>query len=327
MDITNSGIAAYVQTIVIRPLLSSSVDEQWLQCTQFALALPICFEKFISLRTVCIDGSVFLGLDREVQYGNYTAPLLTSLRRSFVKALDAAFGNALLRHVTGLELDFPVLEGFFQSSQASNVVVPFGRALSHLEHLAVTVRYHPRHARCTATNSLPPQQQHYPALQYQGRFWTLINHATNLRSLRIHCTTVLDLSNVCLANLQRLEVLDMSRVRCRKENLLAICSPSRSSLVSLRLSEIRLVDGIWADVFHLLKKIPTLVEFEAMSLTYDTPPSHFARILQPLDPYLEMPRRDDRDAFQELTKAVQRRCVGDSALFGCWAKHYHILPI
>lgn len=326
MDILNRDIASHVRTLVIRPQLSNSVDEQWMQCTQFALALPICFEKLYNLRTISIDGSVFLGLDRDSHYV-HTSDLLTSLRRAFVKALHNTFLSAPSRSVTGFELDFPIMEGLFQAFTAPTIAPPCTQAFSHLEHLSVTVRHHPEHARFTATTSLPSQQQHYPALKYQDRFWSLVNLASNLRSLRIHCSTILDLDNLRLENLQRLEVLDVARVRCKKEHLLAICSPSRASLHTLRLYEVRLAEGVWADVFLRLKKIPTLVEFGALALTYDMPSPHFARILQPLDPYLEMPRRDDRDAFQELTKSVlQRRYAAGFSTLTHSSTHLNTLP-
>jgi len=327
MRIMNSRLATYVQTLVIRPLLSSSVDDQWRQRAQFAHALPICFQECLNLRAISIDGGAFLGLDRETQYSCFT-PLLNSLRRSFMKALHSSLEGASCRKVIALELDFPLLEGLFELFPAANMVVPCSKALSQLEKLSVTVHHQPgERARYKITNTLPLQQQNYPNLKYQSQFWSLVNHATNLRSLRIHCTTILDLDKLCLPSLERLEVLDLARVRCRKKNLLLLCNPARASLTSLRLYEIRLADGVWAEVFTHLKQIPTLVEFQVLSLTYDTPSSHFARILQPLDPYLEMPRRDDRDAFQELDKAVdRRRRASVTVLTGHWGGHRNILP-
>ncbi|KAF8632761.1 hypothetical protein AX15_001699 [Amanita polypyramis BW_CC] len=318
MSIVNSDIAVYVKTLVIRPMLSSSVDEQWLQCTQFAHALPICFAKFRNLSAICIDGSIFLGLDREPKQ-TYETILLLSLRRSFLKAVHSASAQAEVRGLTGLELDFPILEGFFQSFSGHHDQI--SGALPRLEHLAVTQH---AHARITHPSSLTTQQLYYPDLQYQGRFWTFIGLATNLRSLKIHCSNVLNLDEICLSSLQKLEVLDLARVRCRTETLISICSPSRASLKSLLLSEIRLITGLWADVFHRLKEIPTLTVFDPKSLTYDMPSPHFAKILHPFDPYLEIPRRDDRDAFQDLMKAVNmKRRLGNA----CAASNGKWMPL
>ncbi|KAK2464533.1 hypothetical protein APHAL10511_003440 [Amanita phalloides] len=300
MRIVNSGIAAYVKTLIIRPMVTASVDDQWSQSARFAHALPVCFAMFKNLSAIAIDGGVFLGINKQLKY-SHTAPLLSSLRRSFVKALHSGLSNASLGSLKGLELDFPVLEGFFESFTEQNIFDHFSGVLCRLERLSVTVQF--RH-RVTSHGT---QQFSCPDLQHQGRFWALIGLATNLRSLKIYSSNVLDLDNIPLSSLGRLEELDLCRVRCRTDTLIAMCFPRSASIKVLRLSEVRLITGIWADVFFRIKDIPTLAEFYARSLTYDAPSPHFARILHPLNSCLEIPRRDDCDAIQELTKAVGQR--------------------
>lgn len=302
MSIVNSDIAAHVKMLIIRPMLSASVDEQWAQCARFAHALPVCFSKFINLRTIRIDGGIFLGADKL-----RNSHSLLSLRRSFVKAVHSALFKASPVNLKGLEIDFPVLEGFFECFSGQNILDQFSGTLAQLERLSVTVKY--RNVQASRGSS-PSQRYNYPDLQYQDRFWTLIGLATNLRSLKIHCNNVLDLDKAPISNLRRIERLDLSRVRCHTDTLVNLCSPP-IIIKSIRLSEVRLITGIWANVFERLKDVPTLMEFDARSLTYDSPSSHFARILHPLNSCLEIPRRDDCEAFQELTKVLgMRQCDG-----------------
>lgn len=299
MSIVNSDIAAHVKTLIIRPMLSTSVDDQWAQCARFSHALPVCFSKFRNLKTIRIDGDIFLGADKQMRKSH----TLASLRRSFVKAVHNALFKASPENLTGLELDFPVLEGFFEAFSGQNILDQFSGTLSRLERLSVTVKYR----NVQASRGTSPSQRHdYPDLQYQDRFWTLIGLATNLRSLKIHCNNVLDLDNAPISSLRRIERLDLSRVRCHTETLVALCN----TVKVIRLSEVRLITGIWADVFVRLKDVPTLMEFDARSLTYDAPSPHFARILHPLNACLEVPRRDDCEAFQELNKVLGMRQCG-----------------
>ncbi len=90
-----------------------------------------------------------------------------------------------------------------------------------------------------------------------------------------------------------------------------------------------MITGIWADVFVRLKDVPTLMEFDARSLTYDAPSPHFARILHPLNSCLEVPRRDDCEAFQELTKELgMRQRIGNryAPFNGPWMARSIALP-
>lgn len=317
--VNNSEIAAYVKTLVVRPIITSTVDDQWSQCARFAHALPVCFGKFRNLSTIRIDGSVFLGADRQFR----NSQTILSLRRSFVKAIHSALFSASPTSLKGLELDFPVLEGFFESFTGQNILEQFSGIFSRIERLSVTVKGHNGQA---PSGALPSQRHSYPDLQYQDRFWTLIGLATNLRSLKIHCNNVLDLDNSPLPTLRRLERIDLSRVRCRTETLAAICSPP-NVVKYLQLSEVRLITGIWAEVFVRLKDVPTLMEFDARSLTYDAPSPHFARILHPLNSCLEVPRRDDCEAFQELTKVLgMRQRIPYAPFNGPWKARSIALP-
>ena len=298
MSIVSGDIAAHVKTLIIRPILSSSVDDQWAQSARLAHALPVCFSKFTNLRTIRIDGGIFLGAD-----GLRNGHSLLSQRRSFVKAVHEALFKASPLHLTGLELDFPVLEGFFEYFSGQKILDQFSGILARLERLSVTVKY--RNVQASRGSS-PSQRYSYPDLQYQDRFWTLIGLATNLRSLKIHCNNALDLDKAPISNLRRIERLDLSRVRCHTDTLVALCTPP-NTIKSIRLAEVRLITGIWAHVFDSLKDVPTLMEFDARSLTYDAPSSHFARILHPLNSCLEIPRRDDCEAFQELNRVLGMR--------------------
>jgi hypothetical protein len=112
-------------------------------------------------------------------------------------------------------------------------------------------------------------QRLFPNEAHAHKLFNIIQSAVNLRSLRVTSTHVLDMDRLNVEHLNKLQNLELNRVKILCDRLLSIARQNESTLRSFHLWwYVELKTGTWTDVLLGLCRLPKLVAFHVQSIGY-----------------------------------------------------------
>ncbi|KAI9643784.1 hypothetical protein NHQ30_007134 [Ciborinia camelliae] len=248
LEISNSPYANYVRYIDIKfSFIRNATMHLFVE--DFAGLLPCCLPKFPNLNA--LD---FHKIPSSLIQGN-----IKSLINTFVMGLR----YVPLVNLTELEVTFQTTDDFKQFfSKASSLRIPIEHVLQNLRHLVYQSETTIFAGRCSIGDFRFPNDKH---ANYLSR---LVELATNLDSLTIRCTDIVNLDTIRFPCTMHLESLCLSSVAIPSEKFLALIEQSKESIRIVELWLVKLNSGTWQDILLPMSELLHLIDFQIESSGY-----------------------------------------------------------
>lgn len=256
------------------------VNADQLICLFDSLAVTQDVEDLAALLPACLYG--FQRLSKLSIYGpNYSyssdedAPFPDALRMLLTRTIEDTFRYIPFLELTDLELDLPAAHDFATLSKSSQSAfatprrLPLEKLMHRLRHLAVTIsddsgpdgqRYF--------TKPITETQRAFPNDMYARGFFDFIGMATNLESLQIKCTHILDMDLLEITQLYNLRIMVLSDVKISFEKFSRLGEQNISRLRAIGLMRVDLKSGKWEAFLLRLCSFPSLDYFSINSSGY-----------------------------------------------------------
>ena len=296
--------------IAISPsVFSNAVNTREGYATDLCVVLPICIRNLPNFRVLVIakpkSGSVEVSEE---------------LRQILLAATQNTFRYGLFPKLEELDLslalayDFGVLVKSGFMVEPTRLRRPLKEVLSQLRHLHVGIldnsgfsgqRYYSSHDSSS--------QALFPNADRPKEFFTFVEMATQLESLSISCTHVLDMDMLSIVHFRQLHVLVLNRIKVSIANLQGLILQNKSTIRALGFHLLELMTGTWQSLLLSSCSLPHLKYFNISSCGYILSSPHACRLLPPMDDPqgLETRHFKDYDALGDLQRHVMR--VRDAA--------------
>ena len=152
-------------------------------------------------------------------------------------------------------------------------------------------------------------QHNYPNQVHQQHFWDFIRSATNLRSLCLRCTHILDFDQLRIDHFTSLRELSLARVQMSQKHLLDLVAWNSSTLRAIEFQHVQLDSGTWQSTLLHLCSLSRLDHFFVDSCGYTSTGAssmYENHVLPELDNPLEIEsvHSGDFDALGRLQRHV-----------------------
>ncbi|KAF2873216.1 hypothetical protein BDV95DRAFT_376757 [Massariosphaeria phaeospora] len=201
-------------------------------------------------------------------------PCHETLREQFAAIMANTFRYVPFGGLEELELNLPLTQDFaalLNEGRSTPDRFSIRSALRTVKHLALTVSDSTGFGgRPYDTMEPSAGQAEFPNNKYACDFFEWVGLATNLESLDLFCTHVLDMDVLDLTNLNKLRVLDICRIKISLSRLQFLVEQNRTSLRVIWLGSVELKTGTWTDALIGLCHLPHLEYFYAGSVGYSS---------------------------------------------------------
>ncbi len=223
--------------------------------------LPVCLARLSRLEILDVSGPTYPSLDVSVE----------GAMRLFTDAVVSTLRYVRLPSLAELNLGFPVTHEFgrffFEHHTASRIRI--SEVMRQLRHLRVSISdFTVRDPQRNRTSPLSALREAYPNPDFISQMLRLIDLSTNLESLYILGSDVLDIDSLQIDSGVCLKYLKLMRVTISDETLIRILEQSRYSLRCVEFFWVELYSGRWENIFRMLATFPVLSRFYIDSRSY-----------------------------------------------------------
>jgi hypothetical protein len=231
-----------------------------------AVLLPTALCNFPRLSSLSIKA---LGVSSNMKH-RPSCPV--DLQQLFTSIIANVLRYVPLHGLEELTLALPVTHDFATALSETGTTpsrTPADTVLQKIRHLDFSIcdASGPRGERYFSS-PLSPAQRQFPNENHAHKFFEIIQLATNLTSLRIASTHVLDMDHLDVEHLNRLRSLELSRLKLSRNHLSSIAERNEGTLRSFFLQCVELKSGTWTEVLLGLCRLPRLVSFHLESVGY-----------------------------------------------------------
>lgn len=268
---------------------SRPVDEDYVR--DLASLLPLCLSRFPGLTALKYLGPEYYNNDREVE--SLAVPIPEHLMRTFTRRLEARalaveFPEHLMRIFTNtavkalksvslpalreLSLSLPVTYEFGQFFPSGISGTPIEIVVRRLRHLSLQVCDNTGPSGGVRSENIPLSavKSKFPNPTFASQFFKFVELATNLKSLHIIGTDILNIDGVSFRHMNDLAYLYLSNVAISSENLLSLVENCKNSMIGLAFSQVELNSGKWQDILIPVSRLPSLSLCRLIGCGYST---------------------------------------------------------
>lgn len=232
-------------------------------------------------------------------------------RQRLLRAIQSTFRYGLFPPLEELDLhvklayDIEVLSPSLFQVEPATSPWPLKKVLSQLRQLHVGIldksgSFGERYYSSEATES----QTQFPNAAHARGFFDFVAMATDLESLSISCTHVLDLDLLSIARFKRLRVLILSRIKMSMGHLQRLIFQNTATMHGLDFLEVERKTGTWESLLLSLRSLLSLTNFWVRSCGYIETSRHVRLLLPPIDD----PQDLDTLHFNDFDALGQLQC-------------------
>lgn len=273
LELSRGGYAQYVKVISVGIARVIKEEDTMVIANYIGdlrSILPACFSSYQRLKTLRVSGPCYPG-------GHQKDPHFPeALRHALRNTIETTLGHAPADSLTELSLALPLTHDFaalIDDSQYMTLTwpIPFQDILATLSHLDITI----------GDNSGPggqhwmlkPKsgtQKAYPNEKFARGFFEFIEIASNVETLRIRVTHVLDMDLLNTTRFCKLRILELRNLKISWYNLVAVVDNNMESLRAIDLDGVQLKSGTWNALLLKFCSLPKLDYFAMDACSYST---------------------------------------------------------
>lgn len=273
LELSRGGYAQYVRVISVGIARVIKEEDTMVIANYIGdlrSILPACFSSYQRLKTLRVSGPCYPG-------GHQKDPHFPeALRHALRNTIETTLGHAPADSLTELSLALPLTHDFaalIDDSQYMTLTwpIPFQNILATLSHLDITI----------GDNSGPggqhwmlkPKsgtQKAYPNEKFARGFFEFIEIASNVETLRIRVTHVLDMDLLNTTRFCKLRILELRNLKISWYNLVAVVDNNMESLRAIDLDGVQLKSGTWSALLLKFCSLPKLDYFAMDACSYST---------------------------------------------------------
>ncbi|KAL2819665.1 hypothetical protein BDW59DRAFT_164992 [Aspergillus cavernicola] len=251
----------------------------------------------------------------------------------FVNTVISTLHYVQLPHLRELNIGFPVTYDFnqFFPGETGPLQIPIENVLQNLSHLGVYVsEFTSQRGQRYWKTPIPAAYSALPNETHAHFLFRLVELATNLKSLSIASTDILNLDDLNFSPSLRLRSLTLKSVSISSHTLLALIEQSNESITHIELQLVKLRSGEWQHILSQMRQLPNLVDLfiESSGYSLEGSSSHLSPGLLPPpdDPMdIETGNYEDIHALEALQHQVNmnRTAVGFAPVGVIEYRHLH----
>lgn len=209
-------------------------------------ALPVLLGRFPNIQTLRLQSPTVIASFS--LHDQISTELLAKLTSSLVHSLR----YVSIPRLKCLHLSLPVTAEFARFFLADSYAIEFTTVLSRIEEMHLVINDDSgRDGHRKMTRPRSRVKYRYPLQAFSGYFTTFVGYATKIRVLSVESRAPLDLSDLEVHNLSKLECLRLVGVNIEWNVLRDVFMTACSTLRRLEIKNVKLLTGTWQNVFDM----------------------------------------------------------------------------